>query len=110
MGIKKSLPIDKKIILIKKYFSRSINGKIETFCRSLDKNNTGSQNFRHSKTMQNSTSFKTFSVKCPFSTNSQSKRGRIGETGGKIKVEEGSYQKSSTIKRGVCKKLIPCKK
>ena len=40
----------------------------------------------------------------------ESRRGRIGETGGKRNVEEGSYQRSSTIKRGTCKQLIPRKK
>ena len=40
----------------------------------------------------------------------ESRRGRIGETGGKRNVEEGSYQRSSTIKRGNCKQLIPRKK
>ena len=60
--------------------------------------------------MQNSISFKTFSVKNPFPTHSESRRGRIGETGGKRNVEEGSHQKSSTIKREVCNQLIPCKK
>ena len=68
MGIKKGSPIDKKIILVKKYSRRSIGRKIETFCRSLDKNNTGSQDFGHSRRIQNPTSFKTFSVKNLFLT------------------------------------------
>ena len=42
VGIKKGSPIDKKFILVKKYSRRSISRKIETFCRSLDENNTGS--------------------------------------------------------------------
>ena len=63
VGVKKGSPIDKKIILVKNYFGRSISRKIETFCRSLDENNTGSQNFGHSKRMQNSISFKTFLIK-----------------------------------------------
>ena len=37
-------------------------------------------------------------------------RGRIGETGGKINVEEGSHQESSNTKRDICKQLVPCKK
>ena len=53
---------------------------------------------------------KPFLVENTFQTNSESRRGRIGETGGKRNVEEGSHQKSSTMKRGVCKQLIPCKK
>ena len=110
VGIKKGSPIDKKIILVNKYSRCSISRKIETFCRILDENNTGSQNFGHSKRIQNSISFKTFSIKNPFPSNSKSRRGRIGETGGKRNVEEGSHQKSSTIKRGVCKQLIPYKK
>ena len=110
VGIKKGSPIDKKIILIKKYSRRSIRRKIETLCRSLDKNNTGSQNFGDSKRTPCSISFKTFSVKSRFPTNSESKRGRGDETGGKINVEEGSYQKSSIMKRRVCKQLITCKK
>ena len=52
---------------------------------------------------------KPFLVKNPFQTNSESSRGRLGETGGKRNVEEGSHQKSSTTKRGVCKQLNPCK-
>ena len=48
--------------------------------------------------------------KIPSPTNRESRRGRIGETWGKRNVEEGSHQKSSTIKREVCKQLIPCKK
>ena len=91
LGIKKGSPIDKKIILVKKYSRRPISRKIETFCRSLDENNTGSQNFGHSKRIQNFISFKTFSVKNPFPTNSELRRGRIGETGGKRNVEEGSH-------------------
>ena len=110
VGIKKGSPIDKNIILVKKYSRCSISRKIETFCRSLTEKNTGFQNFRHSKRIQNSISFKTCSVKNSFQTNSESRKGRIGETGGKKNVEEGSHQKSSTIKRGVCKQLIPCKK
>ena len=52
---------------------------------------------------------KPFLVENTFQTNSESRRGRIGETGGKRNVEEGSHQKSSTIKRGVYKQLNPCK-
>ena len=63
VGIKKGSPIDKTIILVKAYSRRPISRKIETFCRSLDENNTGSQNFGHSKRIQNSISFKTFPVK-----------------------------------------------
>ena len=110
MGITKGSSIEKKIILIIKYSRRSISRKIEIFCWSLDKNNTGTQNFGHSKRIQNSISFKTILVKNPCPTNSELRRGRIGETGGKRNVEEGSHQKSSTMKRGVCKQLIPCKK
>ena len=98
-----------KIIFVKKYSRRSISRKIEIFCRSLDENNTRSQNFGHSKRLQKSISFKTFSVRNPFPTNSESRRGRIGETGGKRNVEEGSHQKNSIIKRGACKQLIPKK-
>ena len=110
MGIKKSVPIDKKIILVKKYSRCSFSRKIETFCRSLNESNTGSQKFGHSKRIQNSISFKTFSVKNPYPTNSEWRRRSIGETGGKRDVEGGSLQQSSTLKRGVCKQLIPCKK
>ena len=81
-----------------------------TFCRSLYESNTGSQNFGHGKRTQNSISFKSFSAKSPFSINSELRRGRIGETGGKRNVNEGSHQKNSTIKRGLCKQHIPCKK
>ena len=49
MEIKKSLPIAKNIILVNKYSRRSISNKIETFFKILDENNTGFQNFRHSK-------------------------------------------------------------
>ena len=110
VGIKKCSPIDKKIILVKKYSRRSSSRKIETFCWTLDENKTGSQSFGHSKKIQNSISFKTFAIKSPFPTNSELRRERLGETGGKRNIEEGSHQKSSTIKRGVCKQLIPCKK
>ena len=91
VGIQKGSPIDKKIILFKKYSRRSISRKIETFCRSLDENNTGSQYFGHSKRIQNSLSLKTFSVMNSFPTNSESRRVRIGDTGGKRNVEEGSH-------------------
>ena len=64
----------------------------------------------HSKRVQNSILFKTFSVKNHSPTNSESKRQRIGEAESKRNVEKGSHQKSSTIKRGVCKQLIPCQK
>ena len=110
MGIKKGSSIDKKIILVNKYSRRSISRKIEPFCRILDENNKGSQNFGHSKRIQNSISLKIFSIKNPFPTNSKPRKRRIGGTGGKRNVGEGSHQKSSTIKRGVCKQLIPCKK
>ena len=110
MGIKKGSPIDKKIILLKKSTRHSINRKIETFCKSLDENNTGSKSFGHSQRIKNSISFKTFSVKNPFPTNSELRRERIGETGSKRNVEERSHHKSSTIKRGICKQIIPCKK
>ena len=83
------------------YPSRSISRKIETFYRSLDENYTGSQNFGHSKSIQNLILFK---------TNSDSRRGRINETGGKRNVGEGNHQESSSINRGVYKQLIPCKK
>ena len=49
------------------------------------------------------------SVKNPVPTISESRRSRIGEVGGKRNVEEGSHQKSSTIKTEVCKQIIPCK-
>ena len=104
VGIKKGPPNDKKTILIKKYPRCSISETIETFCRRLDENNKGSQNFGHSKRIQKSILFK------KFSTNSESRRGRIGETRAKRNVEEGSHQKSLTIKRVVCKQLIHCKK
>ena len=110
MGIKKDSPIGKKIILVKKYSIRSIGRKTEIVCRSLYQSNTGSQNFGHSKRIQSSISFKTFSVKNPFPTNSEPRRRRIVGTGGKKNVKEGSHQKSSTIKMGVCKQHIPCKK
>ena len=110
VGIKKGSPIDKKIILIKKYSRRSVSMKVETFCRSMDENNTGSQNFGHSKRIQNSISFKTFLVKSPFPNNSESRRGKIRETGGKRNIDEQSYQKSLTIKMGVYEQLISCKK
>ena len=63
VGIKKNSPIDKKIILVKKNSRCSISRKAEIFCRNLDENNIGSQNFGHSKRIRNSISFKTFSVK-----------------------------------------------
>ena len=56
-------------------------------------------------------SFKTFSVKNPFPTNlllKELRRGIIVETVGKRNVEERNHQKSSTIKKGVRKQLIPC--
>ena len=84
--------------------------KVETFCRSMDENNTGSKNFGHSKRIQNSISFKTFSVKSPFPTNSESRGGKIRETGGKRNIDKQSYQKSLTIKMGVYQQLISCKK
>ena len=56
-GIKKVSPIDKMIFLVNKYSRRFISRKNETFCRSRDENNTGSQNFRHCKRIQNSISF-----------------------------------------------------
>ena len=34
VGTKKGSPIDKKIILVKKYFRCTISRKIETFCRT----------------------------------------------------------------------------
>ena len=46
--------------------------------------------------------FKNLSVKNFFSTNSESRKGS------KRNLEEWSHQKSSTIKRGVCKQLIHC--
>ena len=110
VGIEKDLPIDTKIILVKKGFRRSISTKIETFFRSLDESNTEFQTFGHSKRIQNSISFKTFSVNNPFQTNSESRRRRTGETGGKRNVEEGSHQKSSTIKRGFVSNLFLVKK
>ena len=70
-------PLVKTLFLSKR---RSITRKIETFCRILDKYNTGSQNFGHSKRKENSISFKTFSLKNPFPTNSELRRGRIGDT------------------------------
>ena len=60
--------------LFKKYSRRPISRRIEIFCRSLDENNTGSQNFGHSKKIQNFISFKSFSVKNFFPTNRESKR------------------------------------
>ena len=92
VGIKKVSPTYKKIISVKKFPRCSICGKIETFCRGLHENNTGSQNFGHSKSMQNFISSSSFSVKNPFPANSESRRERIGETGGKRNVEEGSHQ------------------
>ena len=62
------------------------------------------------KRIKNSISSKTFSVKNPFPNNSESTRERIGKTKSKRNVEEGTHQKSSTIKRGGCNQLIPCKK
>ena len=87
VGIKIGSFIVKKIISVKNYSKRFIIRKIETFCRSLDKNNTGFQNFGQSKRTQSSISLKTFSVKNLLPNNGDSRRGRIGET----------------IKRGVCK-------
>ena len=72
----------------------------------MDENNTGFQNFIHSERALNSISLKNFSLKNHFSSNSESRREKIGETGGKRNIEEESHQKISTIKRGVCKQLI----
>ena len=102
MGIKKGSPIDKKIILVNKYSRCSISRKIETFCRILGENNTGSQNFGHSKRIQNSISFKTFPT--------NSLENRISESGGKRNVEEGSHQKSSTSKGEFVSNLFLVKK
>ena len=110
MGIKKDSPIDKKIILVKKYSSRSIGRKIETFCWSLDKNNTGSQDFGHSKKDTKSHFIQNLFSKKSLPNNSESGRRGIGGTGSKRNVEEEIHQKSSTIIRRVCKQLIPCKK
>ena len=110
MELKKSSPIYKKIILAKKYPRCYISREIETFCWSLNENSTGSQNFRRSKRIQNSISFKTFSIKNSFPTNRESRRGRIGESGSKIIVEEESHRKNSTIKKVVSKQLILFKK
>ena len=49
---------------------------------SVDENNTGYQSFGHSKRITNFISFKTFSVKNPFPTNSKLRRGIIGGTRG----------------------------
>ena len=92
------------------YPRRSISRKIKTFCRSLDENNAGSQSFGHSKRIRNSISFKTFSVKNLLAANSESRRERVGETGGKRNIEEDSHQKISTIKSGVCKRWFLIKK
>ena len=62
----------------------------------MDENNTGFQNFGHSKRIQNSISFKTFSVKNPFSTNSELKKR------GKLEVKEIS-------KRGAIREVQPSK-
>ena len=112
MGTKKGSPTDKKIILVKKYPRRSISRKAETFYRSLDENNTGSQNFGHSKRIQNSILLKTFSLKNPFPANSDSGWGGIGETGAKRNPEKGSHQKSSTPSKGefVCNLFFVKKK
>ena len=68
--------------LVKTFLSkrRSITRMIETFCRILDKNNTGSQNFGHSKRKENFISFKTFSLKNLFPTNRELRRGRVADT------------------------------
>ena len=79
VGVKKGSPIDKNIILVEKYSRRSISRKMETFYRSLDENNAESEKFGHSKRIQNSISFQIFSVKNPLGTNSESRRGRIGQ-------------------------------
>ena len=78
VGIKKGSHNDKKTVLVKNYPRHSISETIETFCRRLDENNKGSQNFGHSKRIQKSILFKKFSVKNFFPTNSESRRGRIG--------------------------------
>ena len=61
--IKKGSSIAKEIILVKNYSRRSISRSIETFCRSLDEDNTGSQNFDPSKRIQNSFHLKSFQSK-----------------------------------------------
>ena len=110
MGIKKGLPIDKKIILVKKSgIDVPLAERLKHF-RSLDENNTGSQNFGHSKRKQNSISFKTFSVKNPFPTNSKSRRGRIGETGSKRNVEKGAIRKVQRSKGEFVSNLFLVKK
>ena len=110
VGIKKGLPIDKKIILVKKSgIDVPLAERLKHF-RSLDENNTGSQNFGHSKRKQNSISFKTFSVKNLFPTNSKSRRGRIGETGSKRNVEKGAIRKVQRSKGEFVSNLFLVKK
>lgn len=56
--------------------------------------------------IQNFIFFKTFSVKNPFPSQLSQEREELV----KRKVKEMSHQRSSTIKRGVCKQLIFCRK
>ena len=103
-------PIDKKIILVKKHFRRSISRKTEIFCRSLDENNTGSQNVGDRKRIQNSISFETFSVKNNFPTNSEPRRERIGETGGKKMLKKRAIRKFQSSKGEIVSNLYLVKK
>ena len=98
MGTKKGSPTDKKIIIVKKYPRRSISRKVETFYRSLDEDNTGSQNFGRSKRIQNSILLKTFSVKIP----SQPIVTRDGEELVKLEQKE-------ILKKGAIRKVRPSK-
>ena len=110
LGIKKGSPIDKKIILAKKHSSCSISRKTETFCKSLDENNTGSHTFGHSKMMQNFITFKTFTVKNSFPTNNESRRCMVGETEVKEMLKRGTIRKVQPLKGQFVSKLFPVKK
>ena len=107
---RKVLPLIKRLLWSKRILELPLAERLKHFSWSLDKDNTRSQNFGHTKGIENSISFKTFSVKNLFQANSETRIGKIGETGNKRNVDEGNHQKSSTVKRGVCKQLSPCKK
>ena len=110
MRIKKNSPIDKNIILVKKYSRRSISSKIEVFCRSLDESNTGIQNFGHSKRYKIPFHSKYFQSKIL----SQPIVNREGKELAKLDLKEmlikGAIRKVQSSKREFVSNLILVKK
>ena len=96
MGIRKCLPTDKKVALLKQSSKRSNNRKTKTFHKELEKINQGSRYPGFSRCLCNTFSKETFSIKDYIPIGNKPRTTKTDRHGSERNVEEGDNKTSST--------------